>query len=145
MVTRELHHGYHCPDVRPGAHPSSDNNQAQDRDTHLGDLEHRPCHTLVTIVLCVTKSDIRDIYDRDDDGVRVWVEAGSDQRSQVRIIREHVWADDEEGEAAGGGGWTPGATLHRKHRYFPRVLSVTRTPSTLQHSLFRLYQRSNKQ
>ena len=54
LVTRELHHGYHCPDVRPGAHPSSSHNSASRIVTHTWvTWGSGPCHTLVTIVWCV--------------------------------------------------------------------------------------------
>ena len=61
--------------------------------------------------MCVTECDISDVHYHEDDEVRVWEEAGSDHRPQDRVIREHVWAGDEEGEASGGGGWTPGGNL----------------------------------
>ena len=47
LVTRELHHGYHCPDVRPGAHHKS----ASRIVTHTWVTRGTgPRHTLVTIV-----------------------------------------------------------------------------------------------
>ena len=86
--------------------------------------------------MSVTECDISDGHYHEDNEDRVWEEAGSDHRTQDRVIREHVWAGDEEGEASGGGGWTPGqgATLHRKHRYFPPCFvshQNTLHPSTL--------------
>ena len=75
LVTRELHHGYHCPDVRPGAH----HNPASRIVTHTWVTRGTgPCHTLVTIVWCVTLRDIRDAYYRDDDEAFMLEEAGSD-------------------------------------------------------------------
>ena len=63
----------------------------------------------------MAECDISGVHCLEDDEDRVWEEAGSDHGSQAPAISEHVWAADEEGEA----GWHRGATLHRKHRYFP--------------------------